>query len=228
MALWILDASHGGDDPGVVGGFGRRESDIVLEAVLEAKRHLERNGEKVILTRNSDENVTMEKRIEIANSSQGQFFISFNMNSHIDKNIKGVTTLYGEKEYDNERLARLIKDELCSGFRTKDNGASEDLSKIYDEINAKKVIVFADYLTNNDIELNFDSKKLGTLIAKACLAMVDKVLLISPITEPKEMQEKGWRVCIGYYKEYDQAIKFMKELQRKGMKDVYVTPYNGK
>ena len=41
VAIWILDAGHGGNDTGIIGSFlGRKESDIVLEAVLEAKKHL--------------------------------------------------------------------------------------------------------------------------------------------------------------------------------------------
>ena len=51
MAKWVLDAAHGGNDPGAIGKHGRREADIVLEAVYEAKRLLERNGEIVLLTR---------------------------------------------------------------------------------------------------------------------------------------------------------------------------------
>ena len=55
MAIWVLDARHGGSDTGVIGStLGRKESDLVLEAALEAKKHLERNGETVVLTRESD------------------------------------------------------------------------------------------------------------------------------------------------------------------------------
>ena len=94
MALWILDAGHGGVDSGVVGKFKRKESDVTLSAVLEAKKHLERNGEKVLLTRNSDDTLRIEERIKSANENKGCFFVSFHMNSNIDNKLKGVEVHY--------------------------------------------------------------------------------------------------------------------------------------
>ena len=68
MAKWVLDAGHGGSDSGAVGKYGRREADIVLEAVYETKRLLERNGEVVLLTRASDVYLDVKDRVDIANN----------------------------------------------------------------------------------------------------------------------------------------------------------------
>ena len=58
MAIWVLDASHGGNDSGIIGTVkGRREADIVLEAAFEVKKILEQNEEEVILIRSSDEEI---------------------------------------------------------------------------------------------------------------------------------------------------------------------------
>ena len=65
VSIWILDAAHGGSDAGIIAATGKKESDIVLEAVLEAKKHLERNGEKVILTRSDDTYLSNEDRIKL-------------------------------------------------------------------------------------------------------------------------------------------------------------------
>ena len=50
MSLWGLYPFGEGAEIGHIGAYGERESTIALEAVLEAQRHLERNGEKTIIT----------------------------------------------------------------------------------------------------------------------------------------------------------------------------------
>ena len=224
MALWILDASHGGEDFGVIGKNGRKEADIVLEAVLEAKRHLERNGESVILTRDCDKEITIKERIEIANKSKGKYYISFHMNNNIDENIKGVEVLTFKNYDEDDRLARLIKDELLSVMKSEDRGVEVDNDKAYDVLQIKGMKVFGEYLSNEDIEKDFSAKKFGELVAKACLAVVDKVLLLCPITEPKPMQKQGWRVCLGYYKTYDEAEQTIRRLSKEGNKSAFIVP----
>lgn len=229
MAVWILDASHGGNDHGVVGNaFGRKESEIVLEAVLEAKKHLERNGERVVLTREKDINLSLEERLEIAEKNNGEFFISFHMNSDIDKNIRGVQVFYSKENYENERLAKLIKEEILCEIGTKDYGIYKETNKKYDNVSMMTVLIYGEYLSNYEVEVDFDAKSYGCMVAKACLAIVDKVLLLTPVTEPKEMQNKAWRVCIGYYKDYNEAIDVMVDMHKNGYKRAHVVPYNGK
>lgn len=229
MAVWILDASHGGNDTGIIGRtLGRKESDIVLEAVLEAKKHLERNGEKVILTREDDTYLSLEERLSIADKNNGSFFVSFHMNSHIDASTKGVQVFYSKDNYYNKRLAKLISEEIICDLGTEEKGVLKDESKKYDNDSIMSVIVYGEYLTNTKIEEEFDSENYGRMVAKACLAIVDKVLLLTPVTEPKETQRRAWRVCIGYYKDYNEAIDVMVDMHKKGFKRAHVVPYNGK
>lgn len=229
MAIWILDAGHGGNDTGIIGSFlGRKESDIVLEAVLEAKKHLERNGEKVILTRDDNVYLSLEERLDIAEKSSGEFFVSFHMNSDIDNTIKGVQVFYSRDNYDNKRLAKLISEEIICDLGTNEIGILKDENKNFENISAMSVLVCGEYLSNEEVEKEFDSQRFGQIVAKACLAMVDKVLLLTPITEPKETQKRAWRVCIGYYKDYNEAIDVMVDMHKKGFKRAHVIPYNGK
>lgn len=229
MAIWILDAGHGGKDTGIIGRtLARKESDIVLEAVLEAKKHLERNGEKVVLTREGDIELSLEERLSIAEESAGKFFVSFHMNSNIDRSIKGVQVFYSKDNYDNKRLAKLISEEILCNLGTNEMGVLIDKSKKYDKASMDVVLIYGEYLSNEDVEKKFDSKSYGRMVAKACLAMVDKVLLLTPVTEPKETQQRAWRVCIGYYRDYNEAIDVMVEMHKKGFKRAHVVPYNGK
>ena len=225
MAKWVLDAGHGGIDPGAVGINGRKESDIVLEAIYEAKRLLERNGEIVLLTRTCDINLTDKERVDIANKLNADYFISVHMNSFVDNSMTGSEVFIFEKNDINEELARFLRDELVSNLKSKDRGIKESSFTILRETTMPAILVKADFITNEEVENNFDSIKYGYMIAKGCLAMVNKVLIDIPIKKPKTPQREGFRICIGYFKEYEDAEKEIIELKNKGFKEAYIVPY---
>ena len=225
MAKWILDAGHGGKDTGAIGKNGRREADIVLEAVFETKRLLERNGEIVLLTRASDISLDAMERVDIANNWNADYFVSFHMNSFIDNSVTGTEIVIYEKGNISEELARFIKDELVANLKSKDRGIKEASYIILRETKMPAVIVEAEFISNEDIEENFNAIKYGYMVAKACLAMVNKVLIDTPVKKPKTPSREGWRICIGYYIDYEEAEKEVIKLQKEGFKDAYVVPY---
>ncbi|ATD55691.1 N-acetylmuramoyl-L-alanine amidase family protein [Clostridium chauvoei] len=227
MAKWIIDAAHGGSDSGAIGLMGRRESDIVLEAAYEAKRLLEKNGETVLLTRVADIAIDLKTRADVANKWNADYFVSLHMNSFVNKSVTGSEILISENEYKAEGLAKFIKDELISNLESKDRGIKESNSEIFKMTNMQTVIVRAEFISNEEIEKNFDSKKYGYMIAKACLAKVDKVLIDLPVINPKIPSKSAWRVCIGYFKGYEDAEKSLDSTKKQGYKDAYIIPYEG-
>lgn len=90
----VIDAGHGGDDGGTIGG-DIVEKDINLSVALKLKAILEEKSINVILTRNSDENISLVHRTEIANSSNADFFISLHCNYYEDDaQIAGLECYY--------------------------------------------------------------------------------------------------------------------------------------
>ena len=78
----VLDAGHGGHDPGNIGN-GYLEKDIALKVVLAAGKELEKDPSiKVIYTRDDDTFVDLFKRGEIANQANADLFVSVHCNSH--------------------------------------------------------------------------------------------------------------------------------------------------
>lgn len=225
VAKWVLDAGHGGSDPGAVGKHGRKEADIVLDAVYEAKRLLERNGEIVLLTRASDINLDTKDRVNIANNWNANYLVSFHMNSFIDTSLKGSEIVIFEKGGKSEDLAKFIKDELVASLRSNNRGIKEASYVILRETKMPAVIIEAEFLSNEDIEENFDSVKYGYMVAKACLAMVDKVLIDIPVKKPKTPTREGWRICLGYYIDYEEAEEEIVKHQKQGFKNAYIVPY---
>ena len=87
----VLDAGHGGHDPGNLGN-GYLEKNIALSIVLEAGKALEKHGNvKVLYTRDDDTFVNLYKRGEIANKAKADLFVSVHCDSH-SSNAHGAGT----------------------------------------------------------------------------------------------------------------------------------------
>lgn len=79
----VLDAGHGGDDPGKPSKTGDSESVIALKIVLALGKELEKNkGIDVIYTRKTDVFIELKERGKIANKAQADLFISIHCNAH--------------------------------------------------------------------------------------------------------------------------------------------------
>jgi len=89
----VLDAGHGGKDPGAVVG-EYQEKDVVLGVMLELKKLLDQDDSfKVYYTRIKDEYPSLEDRCVLANEVEADAFISIHSNSYTS-NFSGTETLY--------------------------------------------------------------------------------------------------------------------------------------
>jgi N-acetylmuramoyl-L-alanine amidase len=89
----VIDAGHGGRDPGSIGRRSK-EKDITLSLALKTGRYIEDkiDGVKVIYTREKDEFIELYKRAEIANKAKADLFISIHCNGLSDKRVRGSET----------------------------------------------------------------------------------------------------------------------------------------
>ncbi|MBR1938986.1 MAG: N-acetylmuramoyl-L-alanine amidase [Spirochaetales bacterium] len=93
MSTFIIDAGHGGKDPGAQ-GFGINEKDINLEIAKEIGSRLEKSGRNVLLTRYDDYFLSLAERCDIANSSTVYssgypLFVSIHVNASEDESASG-------------------------------------------------------------------------------------------------------------------------------------------
>ncbi|MDR2408063.1 MAG: N-acetylmuramoyl-L-alanine amidase [Bacteroidales bacterium] len=78
----VIDAGHGGHDPGAIGITGVKEKDVVLSIALKVGNMIEKNTDvKVIYTRKTDVFVELYKRAQMANNNHADMFISIHCNS---------------------------------------------------------------------------------------------------------------------------------------------------
>ena len=89
----VLDAGHGGKDPGSQGKYGTKEKDVVLDITKRVGRLLEKNaGIKVVYTRDEDVFIGLIDRTKMANDANGKLFVSVHANSNKNRKIQGFET----------------------------------------------------------------------------------------------------------------------------------------
>ena len=104
----VIDAGHGGSDPGAVYE-GRREKDDNLSLAIAVGELLSRQGVSVIYTRTTDVYQTPFEKAQMANQADADFFISFHRNSSEDPNqYTGVETLV----YDNSGIKQTMAENI--------------------------------------------------------------------------------------------------------------------
>lgn len=81
LSVVVLDPAHGGIDTGARGGGGIRESEVVLNFVLQIRAALERAGFRVVLTRQANDNPSFDERSAIANGQRGAIFVTLHIAS---------------------------------------------------------------------------------------------------------------------------------------------------
>ncbi len=121
----VLDAGHGGNDPGKVGINGVEEKQLNLEIALRVKKYLEASDVQVVLTRDSDDGLhdadasnkkvqDMRRRVELIESTAPDAVISIHQNSYPQEAIHGAQVFYFSKSKAGQQLA----DNIQKGIRT--------------------------------------------------------------------------------------------------------------
>ncbi len=101
----VIDAGHGGHDPGAKGS-ETNEKDINLAAALSLKERLDRSGRyKVILTRDTDVFIPLENRVQVARHANADLFISLHSDSGANSQTRGAS-VYTLSDKGSDRAAR--------------------------------------------------------------------------------------------------------------------------
>ncbi|MCD8398413.1 MAG: N-acetylmuramoyl-L-alanine amidase [Lachnospiraceae bacterium] len=182
MAKVILDAGHGGVEPGAVHE-GRQEKDDNLRLALAVGEILENQGIEVAYTRTEDVYDTPLQKAQIANEEGGDFFISFHRNSSPEANqYSGVETLVYDASGDKAALAEAINAELAEvGFR--DLGVNERTDLVVlKRTQMPAVLVEVGFLNTDADNQLFDAQfeAVAEAIAGGILSTLEEMGLYSP------------------------------------------------
>ncbi|MEK6814316.1 MAG: N-acetylmuramoyl-L-alanine amidase [Nitrospirota bacterium] len=91
--LVVIDAGHGGEDPGAIGPGGLREKDVALDLARRVADLVRKNGGQAVLTREDDTFIPLQQRTKIANRfDDADAFVSIHLNAAPNRRAKGIET----------------------------------------------------------------------------------------------------------------------------------------
>lgn len=162
--IFVIDAGHGGEDPGAVGVNGAYEKDLNLVIANEIGGLLTERGYAVIYTRTEDkllyseeENIKgfrklydLKNRLKIANEAEGAIFISIHMNSYGEEKYSGLQAYYAPSSEESRALATSIQSAVRSELQTDNTRAVKKGNGIYllENYGGVGVLVECGFLTN--------------------------------------------------------------------------------
>jgi len=117
----IIDPGHGGDDPGTIGIGGFREKDVVLPISLDVAEILRKQDIEVIMTRDTDNFISLEGRTDMANDLNADLFVSIHANAiNLSRpDVNGLETYYYKS---GRRLAEVIHWSILNGVEIDNRG----------------------------------------------------------------------------------------------------------
>lgn len=117
----IIDAGHGGSDPGKIGVNKAQEKDINLKIALKIKEKLEEEGVTVLLTRETDQGLEsasasnkkiedMKARVKMINDTKPRLTVSIHQNSYQSEDVKGAQVFYYSHSEQGENMAKIMQE----------------------------------------------------------------------------------------------------------------------
>ena len=151
----VVDAGHGGKDPGAVGPGGSLEKDVTLALARELARRLEKDlGCEVVMTRDGDVFLPLEERTAIANKVGADLFISLHANASTKGSVYGIETYY----------LNFSKNDQAVAVAARENGTS--LKQVGD-----LELILLDLMANSKIN---ESSRLAAEIQNSLVAVLNR------------------------------------------------------
>jgi N-acetylmuramoyl-L-alanine amidase len=158
--LVVVDAGHGGKDPGASGRRGTREKDVNLAVALELARVLRERGDfEVVLTRDDDRFVPLSERSELANAKEADLFVSLHCNAHGRSSEKG---------FEVYSVSETASDPEAERLAAAENAALEYEGKSVEDETAKMIL-----LAMTKTEMINESAAFAVLASKAIAKRAD-------------------------------------------------------
>ena len=170
----VLDAGHGGFDPGAIGSLGSREDEINLKVAEYLQSELENYGAQVIMTR-SDQNALAETKEEdmaerrrIITESGSDIVVSIHMNSFSDSSVSGPLVIFMQGSTLGEKLAKSIQQSMIEVLSpSMENSARSGDLYILRSGWQPCVIVECGYISNTEEEKKLLESKYQQSVASA-------------------------------------------------------------
>ena len=218
MKRLVIDLGHGGSDPGAIGQNGTHEADVVLAIGKEIESLLKGYKVDYKFTRLSNVGLSLLERCKIANSFDADYFVSIHINSAKDKSVRGVEVY--KYSNNNDKINKFSSDvcsDISNSLNIRNRGPKIN-KELYVIKNTKMPASLneVDFISNKDCERDLNDlnniKRVAMLIFDRLINMVDLEV----------NEDRLYKVCIGAYRDKNNAIKQLEMAKNKGFKDSYI------
>lgn len=187
MKTILLDAGHGGDDPGSKNGTNY-ERTYNLKILLKLKEILEDEGYTVYTTRESDKTLTVDDRVSLATEDypEAALYISIHHNAVDDKKASGTLVMYCDRDTSdygitNKEFAGYVLEELVDNLGTINRGfikVSQDntTKRVLTEVPMPSIICEVAFMSNDEEFARIKTDKFQSRAAEAIFNGIEKAL----------------------------------------------------
>ena len=185
----VIDAGHGGTDPGKIGINGKKEKDINLQIAKELKKKLEKEGIEVVMTRESDEGLynsssrnkkvdDMKKRCKIIDEAKPVFTISIHQNNYPEEYVKGAQVFYYGQSQEGKELAEILQESMVQQLDKENHRTAKANESYYllKKTESPTVIVECGFLSNSEEAKLLADKDYQKKVAEAIHTGIKKYL----------------------------------------------------
>jgi len=164
--LIVVDAGHGGNDPGAIGTAGNREKDFTLAVANKLVGFLRQYPEfQVVATRTTDVFLTLAERVAIANEREADLFLSIHANSFSNPKTGGTETYYYNAN--SKEFAQVVHKHLQQATGFSDRGVKTAGYYVIKNTRMPAVLTETGFLTNPSENSQLTSPAFQEKVARA-------------------------------------------------------------
>ncbi|WP_429371577.1 N-acetylmuramoyl-L-alanine amidase [Paenibacillus sp. DS2015] len=171
----VIDAGHGGSDPGATSISKKMEKDFTLAVALKVEQLLlQEPAIELIMTRNSDVYPTLQDRVDLANNMNADVFVSIHADS-FSPTANGSQTFYYQRT-NSKAFANVIHKYLIKATGFKDRGVTENGFFVIKKTKMPAVLLEVGFLSNSDNEALLFTEELQNKVAQGIVNGIKEYL----------------------------------------------------
>lgn len=212
----VLDPGHGGIDEGCARG-GVREKEVNLAISLNVQTKLRKLGYQVVMTRDTDESLSLGERIQTAEEAKGDIYVSIHQNSSNLYRVNGLEIYYSTEnaKADSKRLSELIHQDVLTRTGAKARSIFEwENIRVIREAQMPACLIETGFLTNAAERRKLADPAYQEQLAEGIAAGIDRYFRPSVLylTFDGEVTEKDAGTMLSALKEQNiKAVFFVTE-----------------
>ncbi|GAB6930032.1 hypothetical protein JCM10914A_40150 [Paenibacillus sp. JCM 10914] len=173
----VIDAGHGGSQPGAVSPSGKQEKVLNLSIALKVEALLRKESNiNVVMTRNDDATLGLSDRVKVANSINADIFVSIHGNSSTSSSPNGTETYYTRDA--SKPLANVIHKHLAKATGLADRGVKYSSLHVTRETKMPAVLLEIGFLSNKGDEAQLFKDEFQNRVAQGIVAGIKEYLKV--------------------------------------------------